>query len=192
MRAGNLVHASKVLLVQWRWQWSRSSWAMRLVLGLVLLNLLVALLYVLPLRFRIDDLNLRMEQRQQQMARRMNLPQSLEDADPAERLWNFESGFPQEASIPDALAQINAIVTAGDLRIMEAEYRLLELPNSRLRAYQINMPLRGRYGNILGVCLAMLDQVPNLALNNVTFQRKSVADPQAEATLSMTLFLRRT
>ena len=186
------MHASKALLLQWRWQWSRSSLALRLLLGVLLLNALLALLYVTPLYLRLEHLNQRLEQRQQDVARRMSLPQSLADADPAERLWVFESGFPQEISIPDTLAQINAIVTGADLRIMEADYRLLDLPGSRLRAYQISMPLRGRYGNILGACLTMLDQVPNLALNNVTFQRKSVADTQTEATLSMTLFLRRT
>ena len=189
MHAGALLRASKALQSGWRGHWRRSSLGQRLVLGLLLLNALAAL-SLWPMHQELDTLRQRVGLRQQQVAQRMALPEAASERDPAARVWAFESAFPLESSVPDALAQINTIVTAAHLRIDEADYRLLELPNSRLRAYQINMPLRGRYASILQVCLTLLEQMPNLALNNVSFQRKAVADPQAEATLSMTLYLR--
>ena len=189
MHAGALLRASKVLQSSWHARWRRSSLGQRLFFGLLLLNGL-AVFYLLSLHQQMDTLQQRVKVRQQQVAQRMTLPEASGERDPAARVWAFESAFPIESSVPDALAQINTIVTAAQLHIDEADYRLVELPNSRLRAYQINMPLRGRYSNILQVCLTLLEQMPNLALNNVSFQRKAVADSQAEAILSMTLYLR--
>ncbi len=93
--------------------------------------------------------------------------------------------------MPELLAQLNTIVSDSGLRISEAEYRLVDPPQSRLRNYQITMPIRGQYIKILGAALMMLNQVPNLAIDNISFQRKSISDNQSEATLSMTLYLKR-
>ena len=192
MLRGSPSAASKRLLAELAWIWQRSSWGSRLGVVLVVLNLLVLALAVLPALGQIGQLNQQADAYRKLLASGQ-LPAELQQpADPLEQLLEFEAGFPVESATPDVLAQINGIVTAFDLRIMEAEYRLMAVQQSRLLAYQINMPLRGKYGNILGASLRMLDQIPNLALNNITFQRKAIADGQAEAILSMTLYLKRT
>lgn len=180
---------NKLIISDLKLAWMRSSHGMRMIAAFLILNLLVVLLFFVPLNQKKNQLEKNIAY--QKIA--IDKPPVLNvvtQSDPLEQLAEFESGFPLQNSIPEILAQINDIFLRSGLKISEAEYRIVDFPQSRLKGYQITMPIRGRYTNIIDASLMILNQIPSLSLNNISFQRKLISDGQTEAIFSMTLYLR--
>ena len=181
---------NKVILSDIKLKCMRSSYGARLIAASVCFNMAVIFFFVVPMH----QSKAALEAQWVQLKSTADKPPVLSSAiqnDPLEQLTEFESGFPLEKSIPDILAQINDIFLQAGLKISEAEYRIVDLPHSRLKSYQITLPIRGSYTNIIDASLMILNQIPSISLNNISFQRKLISDRQTEAILSMTLYLRR-
>jgi len=109
----------------------------------------------------------------------------------AEQLARFYTALPPQ---DDATAWLNRLYQAAGkekLSLARGEYSLQTDADSRLARYQIVMPVRGDYGQIRRFLRNALADMPPLALEEVSFQRQSIAEPTLEARIRFTLFLQR-
>ena len=110
---------------------------------------------------------------------------------PAEQLAQFYAALPPQGAATESLNRIYQAAAKERLTLARGEYSLATTPDSPLARYQIVMPVRGDYGQIRRFIRLALAAVPHLALDELSFQRQSIAEAQLEARIRFTLFLKR-
>lgn len=121
-------------------------------------------------------------------ARRTEAAASARPA-PAEQLAAFYRFFPAEASVRPAFDRIYASARRSGLRLEEGEYKTSADRSGRLVRHELVLPVQGQYPQIRGFIGDALAGSPNLALEHVQFERKSVGSPTVSATIRLVLFL---
>jgi type II secretory pathway pseudopilin PulG len=178
----------KAYLTYWARQLNR-TWQISIVLALLLVSFLVVIL--IPELNRLDQLTQRLHQLSAvAQSERSNAQQRLNDASGGHQS-NFEDGFPGASSIPDVIAKLIDLAHAKGLEPKEATYQFGKNQAGDLLAYQIRMPINGAYTNVVGFVLDLLVKTPNLALENISLKRKTIGDGVVDATLAMTLYLKK-
>lgn len=110
---------------------------------------------------------------------------------PAGQIEMFESYFPAETSAPDTLELILKEATKIGLVPKQAEYRVNKTTPGNVLSYQLTLPLKGTYPQLVAFISDVLPKVKNLSLDNIVFQRQKISETQPSSTLILTLYLRR-
>lgn len=110
---------------------------------------------------------------------------------PAEQLDRFYTALPEQQAATDALKVIYQAAAKTGIRVQRGEYRLVAEPGSPLARYQVVMPLHGDYAQIRGFLREALARVPHMGLEEVSFERQSIAQSQIDARIRFTVYLRR-
>lgn len=162
------------------------------VLGVGLLLLALAALFsaVMPIQKDLERSRMA-QQRAEQAARVQADGGSAKPQSRAEQLKTFYGAFPTEITAADALQSIYDAANQNGLTLTHGEYSMAADDGMPLARYNIALPVVGSYEQIRGFIAAALAAVPALALDHVDFQRQKIGDPQIEAKLRMTLFLKK-
>lgn len=67
---------------------------------------------------------------------------------------------------------------------------MIEAPRQRLVRYRIDLPVRAEYLQIRRFVQSILEDLPNLALEQVSF-RRTEGDGRIQSVLALSLYLRR-
>ncbi len=173
-----------ILARQLTWPW---------MVSLALLAACVAfyLSVIFPMRHAVDALkqNVRDMQRNESRLQQASL-ESMRKA-PAGQLDMFENVFPPESSVPDTVEKLIDLAQSKGLNPKQAEYRLNRKNPGSLLSYQISLPITGPYPKIFAFVFDLLANVHNISLDNIGFQRQKIGDASVEATLSLTLYIKR-
>ena len=110
---------------------------------------------------------------------------------PTGQLEAFYQKFPAESEVPDSLEKMIKLAQKKGLDPKQAAYRIIRNNPGELLSYQIALPIKGAYPSIMTYAFELLATIPNLALDNVSFQRQKIGDNLIEATLKMTLYIKR-
>jgi hypothetical protein len=110
---------------------------------------------------------------------------------PSGQLDTFNQAFPFENSVTDSIEKLIDDAQKKGLNPKQAQYRLIKTNPGSLMGYQIILPIKGAYPKILEFVFEVLADIPNLALDNISFQRQKIGDSLIEANLMMTLYIRR-
>lgn len=110
---------------------------------------------------------------------------------PAEQLAEFYRIFPQERSSPQWLEKLVSVAETRGISLSEGEYKATHDKIGRLVRYQMTLPLKGEYPQIRRFLADLPAELPVVALENVQFERRKVADPNVEARIRLVLFLER-
>jgi len=110
-------------------------------------------------------------------------------AGPAEQLKTFYQHFEGNDSLAAQLKTLYRVASEHHIAMPQGEYRLLPGRDSQLRQYQITLPIQGSYPAVRRFVGAVLEQVPVAALDQVTFERRSIQDGTVQARVQITLFL---
>ena len=78
----------------------------------------------------------------------------------------------------------------AQLQLLQGDYALTEESEGDFIRLHIQLPVKGRYAQIRRYTQSLLEQIPALSLNEITFRRESVKTPEIEARLMLTLFLK--
>lgn len=159
--------------------------------GLTVIPLLVAcligyLLALSPLEQAVRDIRSD-TQRVYGGARKAALQASADD--PVGQLEQFYDYFQKTPVMEDALALIQWSASEESLALPQGEYRLIPARDGKLARYELTFPMRGSYPQLRRFIARALGNVPSLALEGITFSRKSVADTMVDAQVRMVLFL---
>jgi len=117
--------------------------------------------------------------------------QSTAHNTPSNQLESFYQTFPSERGVPDTLEKMIKLAQTKGLNPKQAEYRIIRNNPGELLSYQIALPIKGVYTKIMAFVFEVLSNIPNLSLDNVSFQRQKIGDNEIEATLKMTLYIKR-
>jgi Tfp pilus assembly protein PilO len=108
---------------------------------------------------------------------------------PTRQLAIFYQAFPDEKTAPDWIGKIADIAHQNKLLLTQGEYIASRDRNSRLVRLQMTLPLHGSYPQIRRFLAAMQAQLPNVALEQVQFERQKIGDVQVDATVRLVLFM---
>ena len=120
------------------------------------------------------------------------LPVQVQDLgnDPSAELERFYSRFPPVDRLGAEMQALYAHARASQLQLMQGEYRL-ESQTGGLAAYRVTLPVRGNYAQLRQFVGRVLTHMPTASLDAVRFERKKAPDPQIEAQLRLTIYLRK-
>lgn len=81
------------------------------------------------------------------------------------------------------------LAAKAGLSLSQGEYKSAYDRNGRLHTYQVTLPVRGSYAQVWKFGLMALRTIPFASLDELSFKRDSIGDPQLEARLRLTLYL---
>ena len=144
------------------------------------------LLGVQPLRIRADDAAAEVRTLSQRLGSRAPLPDRMTHRG---QLTNFYAFFPPGTRLPQLLAQVQHAAQKNNLRLDKGEYRLVQERGFALARYQITLPLHGNYAQVRSFVNDVLDDMPAVALDELTLKREAVDNLELEARVRFSLFL---
>ena len=179
------------LIAKFRWyfQASLDFLARPGVVGLGLLaSCLVAYLSaLLPAQHRLADMLAQAGSLRAQLAK--NKATHTEPVAPEAQLTNFYQFFPVHVATPDMLEKLYAAAADSGIRLEQGDYRLVSGKGDKLKHYQIPLPVRGNYPQILKFIGLLLADLPAASLDGVSFQRQKISDMQVDSQIKLTLYL---
>jgi hypothetical protein len=109
-----------------------------------------------------------------------------------ERLALFHRDLPLSTATRrmEVMARIQAAAMAEGLVLEEASYRLSFVSAETLDSLQIELPLKVDYGPLRRFVARVLHDTPALALEALSINRTTVADPAVEVQLRFMLYMR--
>ena len=110
--------------------------------------------------------------------------------DQATRMAEFEAGLPQAAGALLALRHIHRSASEHDVVLAAGEYRLVSEPGGRLQRYQITLPADGSYPDLRAWMADVLNELPSMALDELSFKRNAVGESQVQARVRWSFYLR--
>ena len=146
---------------------------------------------IMPMRHALAETTQRAIELQQNAE---NLQQASIDATrraPAGQIEEFDSYFPTENSAPDTLELMMREATKKGLVPKQAEYRVIRTNPGEVLSYQLTLPLKGTYPQLVEFISDILPKVKNISLDNIVFQRQKISETRPDSTLMLTLYLRR-
>ncbi len=105
------------------------------------------------------------------------------------QLSNFYAFFPLTEGVPDVLGQVQKAAQRHRLTLDKGEYKLAQEQGFPILRYQVTLPVVGEYTQVRGFVNAVLDTVPNAAVDELTLKREDIVDEQLEARVRFSLFL---
>lgn len=110
---------------------------------------------------------------------------------PEEQLARFYGFFPGTSTVPDWLARIDQDAAREHLVLAQGDYRVVRDRLGLITRYQIALPIRGSYPQVVNFVQRVLKDVPIAAVESLSFERQQIGDPQLDAKLRLTLFFGR-
>lgn len=159
--------------------------------GLVALALSVGASYfllVLPAQQGLAEVNAQAALVKQKLDR---IKAGVEVDEPKGEVERFDAFFPAEHLAADSFEQIFALADKNGLALKQADYRVTKSNVGELINYQLTLPLRGEYPHVIRFIASVLGQINNLSLDHFVFERQKIGDGQIDATLLLTLYIKR-
>lgn len=108
---------------------------------------------------------------------------------PMEQLDEFYRFFPSEEDSPRWLGKMVEIADKNGLVLNHGEYAVVRDSAGQLRRFKITLPVQGTYPQIRRYLAALIAEIPNMALENVQFERKDIEDKKLQARIRLVLYL---
>lgn len=165
------------------------------VLPLIAFLLVVAAalvqLFLLPAREASIDQGERRLAGFERDARRALIEQQTARVSPADTRQRLLERFPGEGDLNSELGRLIALAAEQGLQVPSGDYRLLPGKDGLFDRYVLNLPVKGSYQMVRRYLSAVRAEFPELAVDDVSLRRESVATPEVEAQLRFILFGRR-
>jgi heme exporter protein D len=174
-----------MLNAHFRYQLQRHGWLAAVALAVALFAVLLEWQVVQTMRDSNEALRTELSEQRRQRVKTSN-PQ--EDA--AIRQSLFFATLPDSSDTLHAVAVLNRAAKSGAFSLSTGEFRVVRQGNDPLMRYQITVPMRTDYPHIHAWLAQVLTQLPNAALDEVSFKREDAATPELDAKLRLTVFMR--
>jgi len=119
-------------------------------------------------------------------------PAALVQAAPAraaDNLAAFYAALGEKRYAEQQVRTLFALAGKSGLALNQGEYKAGYDRNARLHTYQVTLPVKGSYNQVSGFSLLALRTIPFASLDELSFKRDNIGDPQLEARVRLTLFL---
>jgi hypothetical protein len=109
---------------------------------------------------------------------------------PAETsLTSFYKHLPPEQSATKQMKKIYKFASVESLRLTQGEYKFTHDKAGRLGSYQIILPVKGSYIQVRKFIAKVMNTMPMVALDEVSFRRETIGGAEVEAKIQFTIFL---
>lgn len=106
-----------------------------------------------------------------------------------ENLALFYETLGEQRYAEQQLKTLFGIAAKSGLVLSQGEYKAATTQDARLSTYQVTLPVKGSYGAVWQFGLLALRAIPFASLDEISFRRDNIADPNVEARLRLTLYL---
>jgi hypothetical protein len=173
------------LLAHLRFQYYRHGWSA--AAGLALIAGAIGFQYfgVAEQRAQATELRVKQSALRQRLAQR-----PIQEETANKRYADFFASLPAANGALEAITVIHRSAGANGIKMANGEYRLVREGNTQWQRYQITLPAHSSYPRLRAWLAELMNAVPALALDEISFQRDDVGSDSVEARLRMTLFLR--
>ncbi|TFW32306.1 GspMb/PilO family protein [Massilia horti] len=96
---------------------------------------------------------------------------------------------PSETSFPDVLAQIAGAAAQAGILVDEANYQVVRLAQEQAVRYEITLPLRLTYPQLLVFLDELHAALPALAVETIHLQRQKIGDGAIEARIKLVVLM---
>ncbi len=156
-------------------------------IGLTIAAFLFGAGMLMPMDARVAELQERMSRPHRDTA---DAAHPARAADPAAELEMFYRSFPADDALTDLLAKLHGIGDDHGLALQQADYRAADEHGQQLGQYRITVPATATYPQLKQFLAAVLTEMPNLSLDQISLQRRSLTDATVEVQMQFTLYLR--
>jgi len=118
-----------------------------------------------------------------------NTGSSYRMTDPRDELEEFYKHFPSEKNSPHWLGKMVEIASKNGMNLNHGEYSVSQDKVGRLVRFRITLPVQARYTQIRKFLSALNSEIPNMALENVQFQRKDILDTNVQVKIKLQLYM---
>lgn len=108
-----------------------------------------------------------------------------------ERYRAFKDRLAENSERGELLKIVFSEATAAGIPLAQGDYTLVAETEGGYDKLQINLPLKGSYKQIRVFTKTLLDKLPQLSLDEISFRRDNIKSPNVEARLRLTLYLKR-
>ena len=108
---------------------------------------------------------------------------------PSEELDIFYKYFPSEKNSPHLLGKLVDVAKNNGLSLNHGEYIVTRDKVGQLIRFRITLPVQGKYKQIRKFLGSLNSEIPNMALENVQFERKDVLDTDVQVKISLLLYM---
>ena len=119
---------------------------------------------------------------------RAGLPATRHAAE--EPLAEFYAYFPPAANVPELLQKLYELADRQGLTLPNGEYKLAAGTDERLVAYEAMLPMQGSYPQLHKFIVTVLNELPNVALDELKLERQQSTETAVDAQVRLTFFLR--
>lgn len=159
------------------------------VLGLVLLGIAIAVqTLVVP---AVQAQTTALLAAQEALRQRVQKPPDKQDSAAAQQaafLASLPAGGTNAGS--DTVKAIHRIAAAHGVRLATGEYRMVREGSDPFQRYQITLPASASYPHLRAWVAQMMNEIPNLALDELSLRRADVGAENIEARMRFTLFMK--
>ena len=108
----------------------------------------------------------------------------------SQRYRSFQARLAAPADRATLLKQVFAHASAAGIPLAQGDYALIAEPEGGYDRLQIMLPLKGTYPQIRAFVDGMLEEIPAISLDEISFRRDSIKSTNIEVRLRLTLYLR--
>lgn len=172
----------------WRWQRIKKTIGLYGLLAMLMSIGCSSVYYFLfsPLESRVLTLQKDARSLRDQSRKKTAL---LPMANPANQLASFYQFFPTKADISEDMAKLYNAGSQQGLVFEKGDYKLLRERDLRLMRYDIVLPVRGGYPQLRQFIAQALDDLPNLAMEGISFTRQKAGDTSVDAQIHFSLYV---
>lgn len=109
----------------------------------------------------------------------------------AERYHAFKDRLAENSERGELLKTVFTEAATAGIPLAQGDYTLIAESEGGYDKLQINLPLKGSYKQIRAFTKTLLEKLPQLSLDEISFRRDNIKSPNVEAKLRLTLYLKR-
>ena len=108
---------------------------------------------------------------------------------PSEELEEFYRYFPSEKKSPRVFGKLVEVAEKNGLSLNHGEYIVTQDKVGQLVRFKITLPVQGKYKQIRNFLSSLGTEIPNMALENVQFERKDILDEDVQVKIRLLLYM---
>lgn len=174
--------------LMWLFRLKELGWAGMLGLGLLLGCGILSVAVLLPELRHLDELERDIAQLHSGTDKNQG---QWVDRSPHATLNTFYRFLPAESDAPAQVSSIFSAANDNGIDLDKIEYTLTHDPAAGFSRYQVILPLSGTYPDIRHFVIDLLNTMPALAINELSFKREDTHSQEVEARLRLTIYLGR-
>jgi hypothetical protein len=173
---------------RWQYQLRNLEGAAKVGCGMLALSVVLAVSVLIPTQQKLQQTERELAEQRRTVEQN---PQSLQVRSPDAVLAEFYRFLPPEDKLLEQVAQVLEVTEDNGIEADRIEYAVLPDAGGKLRRYQMTMPVRGTYPNTRYFMIDLLNQMPSVAISDLSFRRQDPHGDQVESRMRLTFYLRR-